>query len=423
MRLLWIINGTPHDQPQQQFLNYLLRFGACSPELPRPDAVCMLFIFAVNMDGRMVAAFRDYGADVRSLNARGPLSFTSLRAAYRVMRDFAPDIIHSQHAIAGIHARLAGAFYRLTLQLAGARKPRAGRRGGRVRIIAEQRNARHGLSRAARTLETLTFAAADLILCSSPGVECSWFGAAAEHIDPSALQLPRRGRAGGGRAAPRRHYTFFNSIDVNRFRRATAGMDRDAERRRLGLEPGQTALVTVASLSVQKNYPMLLRAFAAVQERLSRSTAARVVLLCVGEGDQEPRVRAMIAELGLGDTVRLLGYRTDIDRILFACDIFVLASRWEGLAKALLEAMSLAMPCVVTAVEGNQDVISSGQDGLLVPSEDAEALADAVALLIADPERAAELGRRAAGTVERFSVDRQACRLLQIYRRLLQHEP
>ncbi|TVR35617.1 MAG: glycosyltransferase, partial [Spirochaetaceae bacterium] len=398
-------NGTPHDQPQQQFLNYLLRFDACAANLPRPQAVCMLFVFPVAMDGQMVAAFRQHGAEVRSLGASRALSLRSLYAAWRVMRAFQPDIIHSQHAIAGIHARIAGTVYRVQRALRRRRVARA----RRVRIIAEQRNARHGLSRIARTLERLTFPLAGLILCSSPGVEQSWFGGPAQQIDPARFNTRRR-----------RHYTFFNSIDIGRLRRSTADLDRTAERRRLGLAPGRTAVVTVASLTRQKNYPLLLRAVAALSA--AGSPEPPPLLLCIGEGGQQPLLRRMIADLGLQDTVKLLGYRTDIDRVLFACDIFVLASRWEGLAKALLEAMSLGLPCIATAVEGNVDVISHGHDGLLVPSDDAAALGHALARLAGDPHYAAALGRRARQTVERFAVERQACALLQIYQRLLHYE-
>ncbi len=407
MRVLWLINGTPHDQQQQQFLNYLLHFPGCPAGLPRPQAVCMLFIFPVDMGGRMVAEFREHGAEVRSLCASRPLSLHSLAACYRVMLEFRPEVIHSQHAIAGVHARIAGTLYRLRRALGRRGLAPAGRR---VRIIAEQRNARHGLSRAARSLERLTFAAADLILCSSPGVEKSWFAGQPQQIDPASFDSRRR-----------RHYTFFNSIDIKRFRRRAGGPDRDAERAALGIGADQTAIITVASLTEQKNYPMLLRAFAHLRHS-SAARETRPLLLCVGEGRGEQRIRGLISELGLYDSVRLLGYRADVDRLLFASDLFVLSSRWEGLSKALLEAMSLGLPCVATAVEGNVDVISHDHDGLLVPSDDAAALGGALARLAADRHYAAQLGRHAGQTVERFAVERQACALLQIYQRLLHYE-
>ena len=183
MKVLFIINGTLRDQRQQQFLNYA-RF------LPSGYRLKMLFLLPFDPDSQMIREFRRLGVEVESLQLRRPFGPASLRGVYRAIRSFRPAIVHTQHAISGVNGKLAGSLYRRV-----ARRP--------LRIITEQRNAKHGLSRKGRLLDTWTFPLADLILCSSRGVERSFFGNA-ELLDPGRLNLARR-----------RHYTFFNSIDLS----------------------------------------------------------------------------------------------------------------------------------------------------------------------------------------------------------------
>lgn len=117
----------------------------------------------------------------------------------------------------------------------------------------------------------------------------------------------------------------------------------------------------------------------------------------------ENDLRARIAELGLADHVILGGVRRGRDEIRAAyghADIFVLPSWAEGLPNALLEAMACGLPPVVTSVGGMVDVVEHGVSGLLVPSRDAQALADALADLLTDETR-----RRRMGSAARLRVE------------------
>ena len=109
--------------------------------------------------------------------------------------------------------------------------------------------------------------------------------------------------------------------------------------------------------------------------------------------------------LGLGDGVRLFGYWADLQEALSVIDVFVLPSLMEGHPIALLEAMAAAKPVVATTVGGNGEAVEDGVTGRLVPPGDADALAAAVRTLLADPEGAAAMGRRAQAAVRaRFSL-------------------
>jgi hypothetical protein len=106
-------------------------------------------------------------------------------------------------------------------------------------------------------------------------------------------------------------------------------------------------------------------------------------------------VREQVAALGLESRVRFLGVRADVADILRASDMFVLSSRVEGNPLSVMEAMAAGLPVVSTAVGGVPELVREGETGLLVPSEDAGALARAVQVLVDDPVRRQAMGAAA----------------------------
>ncbi|MDM7917011.1 MAG: glycosyltransferase, partial [Candidatus Eisenbacteria bacterium] len=115
-----------------------------------------------------------------------------------------------------------------------------------------------------------------------------------------------------------------------------------------------------------------------------------------------------------------LGPRPDVDALLAASDLFVLASDWDGLPVSILEAMRARRPVVVTAASGIPEAIRDGIEGILVPPRDPEALARAIAALFADPTRAARMGEAGRARFEaQFTTRRSAAALAAVYRNLL----
>lgn len=133
-------------------------------------------------------------------------------------------------------------------------------------------------------------------------------------------------------------------------------------------------------------------------------------------GAYEEELRAEAQRLGVADRVVFAGYRDDVPALLAGCDVFCLPSHAEGLPMVVLEAMMQACPVVATAVGGTAELVVDGKTGVLVPSGDVRALADALSTLLGDPERARRLGD--AGRVRvlaEFSADRAAERVLGLY--------
>jgi glycosyltransferase involved in cell wall biosynthesis len=175
-------------------------------------------------------------------------------------------------------------------------------------------------------------------------------------------------------------------------------------------------VVCVGRLTPQKGQDVLLAALPRVAE-----TVGPVRLTLVGDGPDRERLRAVALEAGLAEMVEFAGVLGDVRPALEETDLFVLPSRFEGHALALLEAMATGRPIVATAVPGNTDAIRHDEDGILVPPDDPAALAVAMSSLLADRGRAARLAASAqARAREHFSAEVMVGRTIAAYRRTLE---
>jgi glycosyltransferase involved in cell wall biosynthesis len=139
--------------------------------------------------------------------------------------------------------------------------------------------------------------------------------------------------------------------------------------------------------------------------------------LVVGEGPLRPALERQAAALGLGRKVAFTGHRTDVPALLAAMTIFASPSLWEACQYNLLEAMATARPVVSTPTGVAPEVVIAGGTGALVPISDSEALAAALLEMLADPERAREMGRRGRDLIEsRFSVEAMLDGIVGVYR-------
>lgn len=157
---------------------------------------------------------------------------------------------------------------------------------------------------------------------------------------------------------------------------------------RLGLPADALVVGIVTRMRVRKGVEEFIRAIARVRE-----TQPRLHAVIVGEISLEGEMQNLVDSLGLSAHLRLLGRRADIPEVLSAFDVFVLSSHDEGMSNAILEAMAMEKPVVATDVGGTGEVVRHGQSGLLVPPRDPETLARAIGAVLAEPERAREMGR------------------------------
>jgi glycosyltransferase involved in cell wall biosynthesis len=150
-----------------------------------------------------------------------------------------------------------------------------------------------------------------------------------------------------------------------------------------------------------------------------RSDDAHALFLIAGDGELRADLERYARELGLADRVRFLGWRRDLATLYAATDVFLLTSRNEGTPVALIESLAAGVPGVSTDVGGVRDVIVGDHVGLLAPSGDADALASHVSALLAEPDRARQMGARGRETiVARYHIDRLVDDIAALYREL-----
>ncbi|MCC7172501.1 MAG: glycosyltransferase family 4 protein [Planctomycetes bacterium] len=179
----------------------------------------------------------------------------------------------------------------------------------------------------------------------------------------------------------------YGSFDVERFT-PTAG-DRERVRTELGLDAATALVVQVGHLNRKKAPRTFVRTIHALTK-----LEPDVVGVLVGKGKLRKRCEELAAELGLGDRLRLLGFRRDVQDLYAAADVVVNSSTdSEGLTGVLREALAMGRPVVATAVDGNPELVRPGVTGLLVPPRDPGAMADAIAQLVQDRDRAATMAR------------------------------
>ena len=161
-------------------------------------------------------------------------------------------------------------------------------------------------------------------------------------------------------------------------------------------------VVAMGRLSTEKGFALLIEAFARVAKEHPPWS-----LRIIGDGPLRDTLQEQIDDTGLSERIGLIGWSDNPSEILADSQLFVLTSQYEGFPNALLEAMACGMPAVSFDCEsGPREIIREGVDGLLVPPDDVDALADRMSRLLADDGERIRLGERAAEVRQRFSVSR-----------------
>mgnify|MGYP002479589515 CR=1 FL=1 len=159
-------------------------------------------------------------------------------------------------------------------------------------------------------------------------------------------------------------------------------------------------IVAVGRLVEQKNHAMLIRAFKRVHY-----VHPEYKLYIYGEGDLRDALTKLIQELSLSEAVFLPGKVDNIHEEIADAEMFVLASNYEGLSNALLEAMMIGLPCISTKCAGSNEVINNNHNGILVNLGSEEELVKAICALINDRELAYKLSQNGKKIVESMSAD------------------
>jgi glycosyltransferase involved in cell wall biosynthesis len=288
---------------------------------------------------------RSEGFEVRACALRSGFDLFSVAGASRLLRELRPDVVHLHTSraawLGGMAARRGGIPAIFTRRMDPRIRP-----GWRTRCVYER-----------RTLKVAAISGSVAEALSAGGVPSERIVLIRSSIDPASC---------------------------------TARRSREAVRAELGVEPGETLVLTLGALVPRKGLDVLL---AALAQLARRGLSPRVCI--AGEGEQRAELERLAGTLGL-ERVMFLGQRSDSADLLAAADLFAMPSRREGLGVAALEALAAACPLVASRVGGLAEVVEHEVSGLLVAPEDPTALALALERLVREPalrERLATAGR------------------------------
>lgn len=209
-----------------------------------------------------------------------------------------------------------------------------------------------------------------------------------------------------------------NGIDIARF---TPRGERSSIERDLRLRNGRFRVSATGRLVKGKGFGDLLRAFASLHQRHAEAE----LMIIGGNIDQDispyqTEFLAEVAQRDLSEAVVVTGLTNQVEKYLAATDVFVLPSYREGMPRALLEAMSMALPVIATDIRGCREIVSPGRTGLLYPPHDVDRLAELLFELYHGQRDRADLGKRArALVVERFDETLYVSRQVRAIERLL----
>jgi sugar transferase (PEP-CTERM/EpsH1 system associated) len=290
------------------------------------------------------------GVAVHACGKRRGFDVRALARARRLLREHGTEILHTHNATAHYHAVLAalGLGIRRTI------------------------NTRHGMG----ALDT-----------GSRRETLYRYAMRATNAVVTVCEAARRELERSAALPTGKLVSIPNGIRVDRFTPASA---QARERLVIALRlPPQTRLIgTVGRLNWAKDHVGMIRAFAALRQRMPDCA-----LVIVGDGERRAELAAFAGAEGLTDCVLLLGDRNDIADLLVGFDVFALSSLTEGYSIALLEACAAALPIVATDVGGNGEIVRDGVNGALVPPRSPDALAQALFEMLAEPERARSMGQ------------------------------
>jgi len=211
-------------------------------------------------------------------------------------------------------------------------------------------------------------------------------------------------------------------IDVKRYE--ASSHTRKTMRASLGYANHEIVVCSVGQAIYRKGWDILVRAFAEAVELVPQLRLLLVGAIATSEtGDpnafQKDLLR-LVGDLGIRDRVRFLGVRDDVGNVLSASDLFAFPSRAEGLPLALMEAMAAGLACTASSVSGIPELIQDGDNGFLVEKENVAAFSAALVKLAKDEKLRMQLGERASGSLEKFSLEYQVAHILALYEELLE---
>lgn len=364
-RILHLIKGLTRGGAEQLLVSQM-------PYLDRSSFEYEIAYLLPDHDA-LVGELEQHGLTVHCLGGTGSGWIARLR---RLVRDRDINLIHDHSPFVAIGSRL------------GVRRRSA------PRLVYTEHNVWEAYHPATYWGNMLTYARGDYVFAVSQHVRASIrYPAALRFLPMPPVE------------------TLYHGLDPAAVARWPSS---DGVREELGLPKDSPIVGTVANFRPSKGHDILLQAAVRVREAFP---SVRFVL--VGYGPLEAKIRQLVRDLALEEAVVFTGLRSDAPRVAGAFDVFAMSSVYEGLAIALVEAMALGRPAVVTRAGGLTEVLEHGKQGLVVNPGDPVSLADAIITLLRDEELRQRFGAAGRRRAADFDVRKAVSRHQEVYAELL----
>lgn len=179
----------------------------------------------------------------------------------------------------------------------------------------------------------------------------------------------------------------------------------------LGINSDSKIGIIVGDLNDNKNVTTLINAVPFINEQFH-------IIIC-GQGPLEASLRKLSDDLGVSERVHFLGFRTDIKDLLQMSDIFLFASKREGLPRSTMEAMSAGLPCVVSNIRGNRDLIDE-KGGMLIEPTNYHAYADSINSLLSNPSKMKDMSLHNKAKVKDYDIASVVNKMSEILKSLIE---
>jgi glycosyltransferase involved in cell wall biosynthesis len=335
---------------------------------------------ATDTTGRFAFELDRMGIELSFVNMSRQLSLKPIRQIKKIIQSNEIDLVHSQGARADFFARIAGKIADAPHILCTIAMPVEGFEVGPLRKTVY------------RFMDRLSERYVEKFIA----------------VSESLRNVLIEGRG----IAPHRVVKIYNGIELDKYH---PDFKETSFRSDWGIPPEATIVGAIGRMVWQKGFKFLIKAISDIVE-----VAPDTRFLLVGDGPLRPDLENLARKLDVYDRVIFTGFRSDIPDLLSTMDVLVVPSLLEGFPMITLEAMAMAKPIVAAQIQGIIEQISDGEEGVLVPSKNSNALAAAVLRFIQNRELASRLGAAARRKVEStFSTEKMVRETEKVYLSLL----
>lgn len=337
--------------------------------LPRPEYDVR--VIALNRGGAYTEVLRQAGVPVEIFSKRFRLDPLTLFRLRRVLHAFSPDIVQSFLFAANSYVRFPGVVPRTT------------------RIVVSERCVDSWKGQWQLTLDRWLAGRTDALTANSESVGEFYRQAG---VCPNVV-----------------------AVIPNAIVPQSGLFSREEARARLGIDSGQRVVGFIGRLAPQKRLRDLIWSF-----QLLHQIVDNVRLVLIGDGPDRYELERLTENFGCRSKVIFAGHRADAASLLNSFDAFVLPSEFEGMSNSLMEAMAAAIPCVVSDIPANRELVSHGQTGWTFPLGDCPALTRQLVQVLSDTDTTGKIGKNASAKIrETYDLQTMIDRHRALYDRLL----